>query len=94
MLGLGAAVVVGAALGLAAGRDPRIPIVLSCALAGIIVYGIVYAIPAHGLSVGWPVGGMLIHWTSSCTGVPALAGAMLSQLALALVSRLRRSSGR
>ncbi len=94
LFGLGAAAVAGAVLRLSVGRVRWIPVVLSGALSGAILYGVLYAIPAYGLSVGWPVGGMLILFTSSYTGLPALAGAALVGLALALVSRLRRSRGR
>jgi len=52
LFGLGAAAVAGAALGLAAGRARGIPVVLSCVLAGAVIYTFLYAIPRYGLSDG------------------------------------------
>ncbi|MBA3789925.1 MAG: hypothetical protein M3397_01385 [Actinomycetota bacterium] len=94
LFGLGAAAVAAAVLRLSVGRVRWIPVVLSGALSGAIVYTFAYAIPRYGLSDGWSLSGRLVLWTTIYTGLPALAGAALVGLALALVSRLRRSSGR
>jgi hypothetical protein len=93
LLGLGAVMVAGALLILAAGFERGIPLVLASALVGAVLYEVLHALPTYGSEGHWLIARLLVLFTFSYVGLPAAVGAALVGSMHDTVARLRRTRG-
>jgi hypothetical protein len=93
LLGLGAVMVAGALLILAAGFERGIPLVLASALVGAVLYEVLHALPTYGSEGHWLIARLLVLFTFSYVGLPAAVGAALVGSVHDTVARLRRTRG-
>ncbi len=94
LVGLVAAVVAGATLGLVAGHPRGMALVLGCTFVGASLNGVMYAIPNYGVGEPWPSDVLLVVLHFAYMFILATVGLALAWLARSLVAWLCRSRRR